>query len=481
MKTMNKTRQQLSEMFVAALKEGKLPWRAVWRTGLPMNPTNGTQYRGVNKLLLSIVSMDRGYSDPRWCTFLQAKNHGWSIRKGAKGVQVEYWAFVDPQLQKMLSWDEVHRIELTDPERYRQLELRYRISTVFNAEEIDGIPSYAKPEALIAAKDVLQCRDTILCNMRLDYREQVGGAYYSPAADQVTLPPMGSFESEYGYICTFLHECAHATAHPSRLNRPLSMKGTSEYAREELRAEIASAFVSQEMGIQMEDSAADENLDLHKAYIQSWIAALENDPTELYAAIKEADKISDYLVQAGEFRLKKLPERLVKPLELHAGNTSLTLKNCYAHGGYSLTVSGNGSLEADELAPLLKGYRAEITELRIQEGITGIGNRALWKLPKLEYAILPHSLERIGCQALDQCPKLETVEYRGSIAEWDAIPKGERFLPQQFPNELKRASFPFEHRLENAAITAEGNSGLFIRAEPALMQQVMAAVQEFEP
>lgn len=98
MKTMNKTRQQLSEMFVAALKEDKLPWRAVWHTGLPMNPTTGARYQGVNKLLLSMVSLQRGYSDPRWCTFLQAKNHGWSIRKGAKGVQVEYWAFVDAAL-----------------------------------------------------------------------------------------------------------------------------------------------------------------------------------------------------------------------------------------------------------------------------------------------------------------------------------------------------------------------------------------------
>lgn len=481
MKTMNKTRQQLSEMFVASLKEDKLPWRAVWRTGQPpLNPTTGARYRGVNKLLLSMVSLQRGYRDPRWCTFLQTQTHGWSIRKGAKGVQVEYWAFVDPQLQKMLSWDEVHRIELTDPERYHQLELRYRISTVFNAEEITGIPQYEQPKALLAVRDIQHCRDTILHNMKLGYREQGGAAYYSPATDQITLPPMEAFESEYGYVCTFLHECGHATAHPLRLNRPLGTRGTPEYAREELRAEIASAFVSQELGIQMEDDAADENLDLHKAYIQGWITVLENDPAELFAAIKDADQISDYLIQAGEFQRAKTPERLTKPLELHTENTLLTLKNCYTRGGFSLTVSGDGILEASELMPLLQKYRADISELRIEEGITAIGNRALWQMPKLEYAVLPQSLKRIGCQALDQCPKLEVVEYRGSIAEWDAIPKGECFLPQQFPNELKRARFPFENRLEDAALAANGNSGLTIRADAALIQQAEADF-EFEP
>ena len=478
MKTMNKTRQQLSEFFIAALKEDRLPWRAVWRTGLPMNPTTGARYRGVNKLLLSMVSLQRGYSDPRWCTFLQAKNHGWSIRKGAKGVQIEYWAYVDPQLQKMLSWEEAWRIQVTDPERFRLLELRYRISTVFNAGEIGGIPDYEKPEAMIAAKDILRCRDTILRNMHLGYREQGGGAYYSPATDQVTLPPMEDFESEYGYVCTFLHECGHATAHPSRLNRPLGVRGTPEYAREELRAEIASAFVSQELGIQMENDAADENLDLHKAYIQGWITELENNPAELYAAIKEADRISDYLIQAGEFQLTRPPERLKKPIELSAGDALLTLKNCYTRGGYSLTVSGSGTLEESTLNSLLQRYRENISELRIEEGISTLGNRVFWKMPGLEYAVLPNSLQRIGCWAMDQCPKLVTVEYHGSIPAWDAIPKGECFLPEQFKNELERARSHFEIRLGNAALTAEGNSGLIFQAEPVLLRQASQQAQE---
>lgn len=478
MKTMNKTRQQLAEFFVASLKENELPWRAVWRSGAAMNPTTGARYRGVNAMLLSMVSLQRSYSDPRWCTFLQAKNHGWSIRKGAKGVPVEYWAFVDPKLQKMLSWEDARRIQATDPERYSLLELRYRISTVFNAAEIEGIPAYEKPMALVAEQEVLRCRDTILRNMQLAYREQGGAAYYSPPSDQVTLPPMDNFESEYGYLCTFLHECGHATAHPSRLNRVLGARGTPEYAREELRAEIASAFVSQELGIEVEDDAADENLDLHKAYIQSWISVLENDPAELFAAIKAAEGISDYLIQAGEFQLAKTPERLTRPVALQAGEALLTVKNCYTRGGYSLTVSGSGTLEESTLKPLLQGYRESISELRIEEGIRALGNRVFREMQGLEYAVLPNSLQRIGCWAMDRCPKLVTVEYHGSISEWDAIPKGECFLPEQFANELKRARSPFESRLEDAALTAGGERGIILHADEAVLQHTMQ--EEFE-
>ena len=56
---------------------------------------------------------------------------------------------------------------------------------------------------------------------------------------------------------------------------------------------------------------------------------------------------------------------------------------------------------------------------------------------------LPHSLERIGSWAFDYCPQLHTVEYCGSIAEWDALEKGDCFLPEQFQNELERIDRPF--------------------------------------
>ena len=44
-------------------------------------------------------------------------------------------------------------------------------------------------------------------------------------------------------------------------------------------------------------------MNLHKAYIQSWAENLKDAPEELFRAIKDAEKISDYLIEKGEFAM----------------------------------------------------------------------------------------------------------------------------------------------------------------------------------
>lgn len=475
MSRMNKTRQQLADFFIASLKEDKLPWRAVWQAAMPVNAVTGARYRGVNNLLLSWVAEKNGLTDPRWCTFTQAKRQGWLIKKGAKGYPVEYWAFIDPAIQKMLTWDEVHRIQRNDPDRAKTLQLRYRISHVFHASDVVGIPKAKRQKPLLQTGAITAKRDLILKNMDLAYREQGSRAYYAPAQDQVTLPPMQSFESEYGFFCTFLHECGHATAHPSRLNRELNAGDGGDYAREELRAEIASAFVSQELGLRMDPNEINENLDLHKAYIQSWISMLQEKPDELFAAIKDSNLISDYLVNAGEFQ-RTQAAYLQEAVTVDVGDINATVKNSEQYGGYSLTLRGEGRISKSTLRNVLKAYWPHISELRVREGITEIGKQALWKMPKLQMAELPHSLQRIGPWALDCCPKLKTVKFSGSISEWDAIQKGEAFLPEQFEHELRRAQEqgPFATRPIPAAETvSENECGYIIRADETLMTELV--------
>ena len=476
MKIMNKTRQQLTDFFLQGLKEEKLPWRAVWDQRLPRNAATLKEYRGVNNLILSVVGMLRSYDDPRWCTFLQAKQNGWSISKGAKGVPVEYWAFVDPKIQKMLSWKEVRRIKLEEPERMEQLVLRCKISTVFNAADIIGIPEYLPEAPRFEVGAVRDQRNTILKNMHLAYEEHGSQAYYSPAEDKVVLPPERSFESTYGYLCTFLHECGHASAHPSRLNRDLGDRGTENYAREELRAEIASAFTSQALHLKMEDAALDENLDLHKAYIQGWIGLLEDRPQELFEAIRDAEKISDYLLAMGEFSFEQRAAYLSSPVEITAGSITFVLKNCWARGGYYLSVNGSGSVREEDCTRALRPYRAHISELHVAEGITEIGNRSFQKMPVLQTVALPHSLQRIGHWGFDGCGKLNTIEFSGSISEWDAIKKGSCFLPKQFSDELSRAAAPFNSGLPEAASAVRTDSGTL----QLISQDVADAEEAFE-
>lgn len=162
---------------------------------------------------------------------------------------------------------------------------------------------------------LMEKRDKLIVAMNLQFKSGEEAAFYRPSEDCIHMPDIDRFRNEYSYMATFLHEASHATGHKSRLNRDLTGAfGSPEYAKEELRAEISSAFTSQALGLSQSDM---EHMENHKAYIQNWIAALEQNPNELFAAIKEAGKISDYLLEKGDFLIvqKKQEQRQEKKVQ----------------------------------------------------------------------------------------------------------------------------------------------------------------------
>ena len=117
-------------------------------------------------------------------------------------------------------------------------------------------------------------------------------AYYSPHQDKIHLPTLGSFENEYAFNATALHELSHSTGHPSRLNRPQTgMFGTAQYAYEELVAEMCSCF----MGFGLQAEADSRHIENHKAYVQSWIQAIREKPETLIKAIKDAQGAANFM------------------------------------------------------------------------------------------------------------------------------------------------------------------------------------------
>ena len=297
----NKTRNQLAEMFVKSLSEEKLPWHAVWNTYPQQNAVTKKAYRGINAFLLAMASEELGFDDPRWCTFSQAKKKGWSIRKGAKGVPVEFWSAINVHTHEVVDFKEAAR-QLRDGEA-KEGDFNYysRNSYVFNAQQIDGIPALKQEAPMVDIGLIRQNRDTLIKNMAVGFDGNGTDCHYSPSKDKIVMPPESDFRDTYGYMCSFLHEAGHATGAPSRLGRGFGVT-REEYAIEELRAEIASAMTSQQLGIPLTDEQMQRNLDLHKAYIQSWAQAIRDAPKVLFDAIKDAEQISDYLVDKGEFR-----------------------------------------------------------------------------------------------------------------------------------------------------------------------------------
>ena len=131
---------------------------------------------------------------------------------------------------------------------------------------------------------------------KLGVNVQYGGSrayyHYDPStneADYIKIPVRGSFPSANAFYSTILHEVAHWSSNPSRLNRVLGSFGTELYAREELRAEISSAMISGVTGI-----SAD--IDNNAAYIESWIKILKSDRREIFRAASDATKIVDFML-----------------------------------------------------------------------------------------------------------------------------------------------------------------------------------------
>lgn len=317
-KAISKTRQQLADMFLNSIKsDQKLPWNQPWISQVPglyenYNGTNGKKYRGLNAVILWMTAFFNKYSDPRWCTYNQAQQKGWQVRRGEKGVPVEFWSVYDKLEKKMISFREAETIREADPGRDIDLVITVKSYTVFNLQQMDGVPAIDHKIEPFEFTDDLE-REFSACYLRSEQIRLYEGdsAYYTPSTDTITMPPKERFVSEMAYYDTLFHEIAHSTGAPKRLNRNLLSERKEEYAIEELRAEIASAFIASATGTEIPMDVSDNN----KAYVQSWAEKVENDPQILMASIKDAEKIADFVVERGQL------ERIRQELAIKAGHT----------------------------------------------------------------------------------------------------------------------------------------------------------------
>jgi antirestriction protein ArdC len=296
-------RQEVTNQIIEMLERGTAPWQKPWEPGalqLPFNPTSGRSYRGGNALNLMVETESKGYNDPRWLTYRQAQEQGWQVRKGEKSSQIEFW-----QMNDTAQPEEGLRGELADGERAGRSyngPVR-RVYSVFNASQIDGIPPYSLQRQ--QEWEIAEAGENILANSGAQIRhDQNDRAFYDRSQDTIHLPPKDAFKSAGGYYSTGLHELAHWTGHPSRLNRPTLNEsyrfGDTSYAKEELRAELASVFLAAERGIP-------HNPEQHAAYVASWIDALSKDKHEIFRAARDAHKAADFILDLEKAKTAEKP------------------------------------------------------------------------------------------------------------------------------------------------------------------------------
>lgn len=278
---------RITDKIVAALEQGTRPWIKPWNAehaaGRITKPLrhNGTPYSGINIIMLWQAAAASGYSAPIWMTFKQALELGASVRKGEHGELVVYA-------------NSITRTEQNEKGEDVDVDIPFMKGyTVFNVEQIDGLPTHyyqlAEPSLDPVAR--VEHAERFFSALRADIRHGGGQAYYAAGSDHVQMPPFETFRDAQSYYAVLAHECTHWTKHKSRLDRDFGRQkwGDAGYAREELVAELGSAFICADLELTLEPRED------HASYIESWLKVLQDDKRAIFSAAAHAQRAADYL------------------------------------------------------------------------------------------------------------------------------------------------------------------------------------------
>jgi len=266
--------KQITNEIINALQEGVKPWACPWSVAgqncLPVNYLTGSHYTGINIALLWSQCYKNNYSSAAWLTFNQVKKLNGTIIKGSKGARCVFY--------KLKEFEDEYTGELKQAPLINQF-------MVFNLDQISGIErkdlAYNEFNPIERGEQIIK---------KTEAKLKFGGhrAFYRRAEDQIYLPEPEKFASPEDFYSTALHEIVHWTGHAKRLNRKKGAAfGDKDYAFEELVAELGSAFLCGELGLQ-------GNLQ-HASYIKSWLKLLEEDSRTIFRAASLASKAHKFI------------------------------------------------------------------------------------------------------------------------------------------------------------------------------------------
>ena len=393
-------RKQLVDQVLANLEKGNLFWTQGWfAAGAPESAVTGKKYRGINNLYLSLVAMAENYGDNRWATFRQMEEKGWTFKKDEEGhtlgkgksVSVEYYEMRDKETKRRFDRSVLDGMTFDEQREYMDKNVYWlrKFYRVFNCSLMDGVP--AKEMPTIDVNDRIEKAEAILDYWNANESKIVYGgsqAFYRPSTDEVHLPEREKFKSTQSFYDTAFHEIGHSTGHESRLNRDLSGGfGSQSYAMEELRAEIASIFMAQDLGIE----PSEDRLQNNAAYIQSWKDEIKENPNALFTAIADADKIARYVSS------KEQAYRQTKDVEYYAIVEEI---NEYSEQVYRCYICD----EEGKVKPLINYGFADRDAL--EKELDKIKELDLWK---------DKTFEEVGIEALKA--KSEEKEKAGKVEQ----------------------------------------------------------------
>lgn len=272
----------VTKRIIEQLEKGVISWKRPW-TGVcgTFNRISRKPYSVLNQLLLE--------KSGEYATFKQWAEIGGRVKKGEKGEIVVFW-----KLQEVKDNE--------DEDKIKQIPI-LRYYYVFHISQVENVLPLEKEERFDTEPS--EQVETVL----QDYieREQIGfeivdggnQAYYSPSADRIVLPALNQFRRAEEFYSTAFHEASHSTLKKGRCNREAENMGAhlgnDKYSKEELVAEISSAFILHTLGIETAETFSNST-----AYIQNWLQVLKNDKRFIVSASIRAEKSAKYIMNLSE-------------------------------------------------------------------------------------------------------------------------------------------------------------------------------------
>lgn len=322
----DKALDRFTELMIDKIKSIDHDWEKSWFTeGALVWPRNlhGRRYNGGNALMLMLHAEKEGYRLPVWCTFNSIQRdlnpqqkdseerEAVHVLKGEKSFPVFLTTFtvIDKDTKERIPWEDYKKLSNDEKKQYNVYP-KNQVFNVFNVAQTNlqqvRPELYAKLEEQCVVKlpeqkgvvfsfpviDAMIENNAWVCPIR---PEQQDRAYYSVSKDHIVVPTKEQFVDSESFYGTLLHEMTHSTGASSRLGRLKACTfGDDNYAREELVAELGSALICQQNGVQKHvkgDSAA---------YLKSWLKELEESPDfirTVMSDVKKATAVINYRMQ----------------------------------------------------------------------------------------------------------------------------------------------------------------------------------------
>jgi antirestriction protein ArdC len=278
--------QEITDKIIASMEKGVSPWKCPWDQsryggfeGIPYNLKTGYSYRGVNIPVLWMTQQEKGYGSSAWLSYKQAEAMGGNVKRGEKSTTVVFWNF-----------SQISDPKEGDPNNVKRIPF-LKWYNVFNLEQCEGIELKPVKKREQTWQDIQHIEELIQAT-KADLRTEYMGvrACYTPSFDFISMPKKERFKTAQDYYCTLFHEFTHWTGHHSRLNRDFKGRfGDESYAFEELIAEMGSAFLFADLGLEGEVQ--------HDSYVASWLRVLKNDKKAIFKAATEASKAHQFIMR----------------------------------------------------------------------------------------------------------------------------------------------------------------------------------------